>query len=77
MEASLAVAPMACCSSPLSPGRRSSHCGAPAPEAAEVLCAGTLTQVLSWLGVADLADGAGLVCKRWDTSSQCTEIWRG
>jgi hypothetical protein len=58
--------------------RRSSLSGgSPAPHNVdEALCSHTLTQVMSWLGVPDLAGGAGLVCKRWNEASECTEVWR-
>ena len=51
--------------------------GAGGAGACDALCAHNLTQVLSWLGVADVVVGAGLVCKSWRAASGCREVWRG
>ncbi|GBF93338.1 hypothetical protein Rsub_06376 [Raphidocelis subcapitata] len=58
--------------------RRTSQSGGDAsPHSPDgVLCDGTLTAVLSWLGVPDLAGGAALVCRRWHQASACKEVWR-
>jgi hypothetical protein len=64
--------------SPLSPSRRACNTSGPGhyQQHDAALCDHTLTQVLSWLGVLDLAGAAGLVCKEWHRASICKEVWR-
>lgn len=67
-----------CTAAAPAPARRTSHsgCANHMQHQDAPLCDLTLTQVLSWLGVPDLAGSAGIVCKQWHRASECKEVWR-